>query len=180
MHSSTVWGDATPSTSGGLRSTARRSRQKGGCADRAEPNGSGQAGLEAPHPHRCQRHPARGSPDGRQRARQHDAGRAGRCGTADPPALGQAPQATQQAARRQGLRSPPLPPNPDPPRHPTPHRTPRHREQRQAGSAPVGRRAHPVLVRPVSPAIRYERRADIHTAFLTLASAIIAWRFVQR
>ena len=29
-------------------------------------------------------------------------------------------------------------------------------------------------------AIRYERRADIHTAFLTLASAIIAWRFVLR
>jgi transposase len=29
-------------------------------------------------------------------------------------------------------------------------------------------------------AIRYERRADIHAAFLTLASAIIAWRFVQQ
>ena len=29
-------------------------------------------------------------------------------------------------------------------------------------------------------AIRYERRADIHTAFLTLASALITWRFVQR
>ncbi|WP_408901638.1 transposase, partial [Paracraurococcus ruber] len=29
-------------------------------------------------------------------------------------------------------------------------------------------------------AIRYERRADIHAAFLTLASAMIAWRFVQR
>ncbi|TDG11448.1 IS5/IS1182 family transposase, partial [Paracraurococcus ruber] len=25
-----------------------------------------------------------------------------------------------------------------------------------------------------------ERRADIHAAFLTLASAMIAWRFVQR
>ncbi len=29
-------------------------------------------------------------------------------------------------------------------------------------------------------AIRYERRADIHTAFLTLASALITWRFIQR
>jgi hypothetical protein len=29
-------------------------------------------------------------------------------------------------------------------------------------------------------AIRYERRADIHLAFLTLASALITWRFVQR
>ena len=29
-------------------------------------------------------------------------------------------------------------------------------------------------------AIRYERRADIHTAFLTLASALITWRFVQK
>jgi transposase len=29
-------------------------------------------------------------------------------------------------------------------------------------------------------AIRYERRADIHRAFTTLASALITWRFVQR
>jgi IS5 family transposase len=29
-------------------------------------------------------------------------------------------------------------------------------------------------------AIRYERRADIHMAFLMLASALITWRFVQR
>ena len=28
--------------------------------------------------------------------------------------------------------------------------------------------------------VRYDRRADIHAAFLTLASTIIAWRFVQR
>ena len=29
-------------------------------------------------------------------------------------------------------------------------------------------------------AICYERRADIHQAFLNLAAAIITWRFVQR
>jgi transposase len=29
-------------------------------------------------------------------------------------------------------------------------------------------------------AVRYERRADIHLAFTTLASALITWRFVQR
>jgi transposase len=29
-------------------------------------------------------------------------------------------------------------------------------------------------------AIRYERRADIHLAFTTLASALITWRFVQQ
>jgi transposase len=29
-------------------------------------------------------------------------------------------------------------------------------------------------------AVRYKRRADIHAAFLTLASAIIAWRLIQR
>jgi len=28
--------------------------------------------------------------------------------------------------------------------------------------------------------VRYERRADIHLAFLTLAAALITWRFVQR
>ena len=29
-------------------------------------------------------------------------------------------------------------------------------------------------------AVRYERRADIHLAFTTLASALITWRFVQQ
>jgi transposase len=29
-------------------------------------------------------------------------------------------------------------------------------------------------------AIRYERRADIHLAFTTLAAALITWRFVQQ
>lgn len=29
-------------------------------------------------------------------------------------------------------------------------------------------------------ATRYERRADIHLAFTTLAAALIAWRFVER
>ena len=29
-------------------------------------------------------------------------------------------------------------------------------------------------------AIRYERRADIHLAFTTLAAALITWRFVQK
>jgi transposase len=29
-------------------------------------------------------------------------------------------------------------------------------------------------------AVRYERRADIHLAFTTLAAALIAWRFVER
>jgi hypothetical protein len=33
---------------------------------------------------------------------------------------------------------------------------------------------------PACLSIRYERRADIHAAFLTLAFAIIAWRFVLR
>ena len=29
-------------------------------------------------------------------------------------------------------------------------------------------------------AIRYERRADIHEAFLSLAAALICWNYVQR
>jgi transposase len=29
-------------------------------------------------------------------------------------------------------------------------------------------------------AIRYERRADIHLAFSTLAAALIVWRFIER
>jgi transposase len=29
-------------------------------------------------------------------------------------------------------------------------------------------------------AIRYERRANIHLAFTTLAAALITWRFLQR
>ena len=29
-------------------------------------------------------------------------------------------------------------------------------------------------------ALRYERRADLHEAFLTLACALISWRFIQK
>jgi transposase len=49
----------------------------------------------------------------------------------------QALPAARQAACRQGLRSPPLPPRPDQPPHPASDRTPWHPEQRQAGAAPL-------------------------------------------
>ena len=122
---------------------------QGGRTDGAKPDRPGQAGLEAPRPHRCQRHPARGSPDGRERARQHDAGGGGRCRAADPAVLGTTQAQAQQAPRRQGLRSPPLPSCLDPPSHPASHRSTRYREQRKARTAQVGRRTDPGVVQPV-------------------------------
>lgn len=41
------------------RWTAPAFRHKGGRGDRPEPDGPRQAGLQAPHPRRCQRHPPR-------------------------------------------------------------------------------------------------------------------------
>ena len=54
-----------------------------------------------------------------------------------------------QAARRQGLRPPPLPPRVPCPRHQAPHCSARHGQQPEAGTTPLGGRAHPRLAEPV-------------------------------
>ena len=63
------------------------------------------------------------------------------------------------------------------------HRSARRRVEREAGTAPMGRReadAVSWLNRFRGLKVRYERRADIHQAFLNVGCALICWRYVQR
>jgi len=92
--------------------------------------------------------------------------------------LGSTAPAPGQAACRQSLRSPPLPPRR--------HIQPRIARRGIESSAKLGRHRW-VVERTLAwfgqfrrLVVRYERRADIHLAFLTLAAALITWRFVQR
>ncbi len=89
----------TASTSVEPPSTAPRSRAKKGARRQAETDRPGQAGHEAPRPHRREGHPPRPEADGRQRARQPDAGGGRGCRPADPVMLGAATQAALEAAR---------------------------------------------------------------------------------
>lgn len=66
---------------------------KKGPGGRPEPDRPGQAGHEAPRPHRCEGHPPRAGAYGSQRARQPDAGGGRGCRPANPPVLGTAAQA---------------------------------------------------------------------------------------
>ena len=45
----------------------------------------------------------------------------------------------------------------------------------------VGRGAHLCLAQSVSsPAVRYDKRADIHEAFLSLGCALICWQSLRK
>jgi transposase len=134
------------------RSTARACRPKGGRAYRPEPDRPRQAGQQAPRPGRGRWHPARFRPDAGERARQRDAGAGARRGAAGPAVPGPAPQAPGQAARRQRLRLPPLPPRLPPARRRPAHRQAWGRQLRAARPAPVGCREDAGLVRPLPPA----------------------------
>ncbi len=100
----------TRSTGAGPVWTVPASRPKGGRRRRSEPDGSRQTGHEAPCCGRPRRHPARQPPDrgqpprlGRLRGRCSMPSRRSSSRTA-------AAQAPRQAACRQGLRHPALPP----------------------------------------------------------------------
>jgi len=83
---------------------------RGGRGRRPEPDGQREAGLEAPRPYRPARDPARHRADRRQRARQSPARAAPRRRARNPDgASWPATAPADQAARRQGLRLPPLP-----------------------------------------------------------------------
>ena len=75
-----------------------------------------------------------------------------RPGAADPPAAWPPATPPDEAARRQGVRLPPLPPSlPKAGHHPA-HRPAGDREQPAARPTPLGGRAHPVVDRSVPPA----------------------------
>ncbi len=133
---------------------------KRGRGDRSEPDGSWQAGLEAPPPGRRQRHPARFEDLPGQPPRQPAHRGTRRCRAADPPVRRPAAPKARQAP---------------------PDRPARHREQRAPGTTPMGGRAHTGLVRPLPPhRCPYERRADIFRAFHHIAASLVCRRFVQR
>src|SRR4051794_29410682 len=71
-----------------------------------------------------------------------------------PPSAGPATPAPAEAARRQGVRLPPLPPRLPQARHRPAHRPARDREQRAPRPAPLGGRAHAVPGRPLPSADR--------------------------
>lgn len=88
-----------------------------GAGDRPQPDGSWQAGLQAPPRDRPPRPPARGRPGGGDRPRFADGGGGRRRHPAHPAAARAAEKAAGQAARRQGVRLPPLSAGAAPARH---------------------------------------------------------------
>ncbi len=62
-----------------------------------------------------------------------------------------------------------------------PYRPARDRDQRAAGAASVGGRANAGVVGPLYRrlAVRYERRADIHEAFLHLGCSLICFNYLS-
>ncbi|CAA9554161.1 MAG: Mobile element protein, partial [uncultured Thermomicrobiales bacterium] len=110
---------------------------------------------------RPRRHPARRAPDRRQPPRVGRLRGAARCDPPDQAAQRAAAQTPEQAARRQGLRHPPLPRRAASPPQPGPHRPQGHRQQRAARSSPLGGRAHPGVAQPLPApdgALRAPRR----------------------
>ena len=130
-------GCTAPSSSTGAEPpwTAPAWPPKKGRGDRPEPHRPRSPGQQAARRRGRARHTARRRPERGQPARQHDAHRDPGCGAARP--LGQArpaTAATRQAARRQGLRSSPLPEGMPRARHRAPDCPARRRGRR----APLG------------------------------------------
>ena len=163
--------------------TARLSRQKGGCRDRTKSDGSRQAGQQAPHRGRCQRHAARCADRTRQLARQPHAGAdAGRHPFGEERKTWPTAMPARQAACRQGLRLPALPPGVPRPRHPVPYRQAGRRQQPTPWTCHrwVVERTHAWLNRLRRLCVRYERRADIFLAFNILGCALVCLKQIRR
>ena len=169
-------GKPTASIGAAPRWIVPASRPKGGPTHRTESNGSRQTGHEAPSCGRPARYPARRAPDRRQPPRLRRLRDPDRRDPTDPTAERSAAQAPRQAPCRQGLRLP---------RCRSALRR-RHIQVRIArkgidSSKRLGRHRWVVertlawLSRFRRLTVRYERRADIHQAFLTLGCALICW-----
>lgn len=175
--------EATPggSTGTGPTWTARAPRPKGGRGGWPQSHRSWQAGHETARDWRPPRNSAGQSPDGREPPRQQRLRGVDRRRARDPAALGAAAQAPSHAACRHGLRHPPLPP----------FLLRRHigvriarkgieSSQRRGRHRWVIDRTLAWLSRYRRLTIRYERREDIHQAFLTLGCALICFNHLPR
>ncbi len=150
------------STGAAARSTVRALWRKGGIADRSEPDGSRQTGVEAPSCGRPGGHAARRDVVGRQPARQHDAGAdPGRRSRRTARARSTA-SSPRQAARRQRLRPQALSSGMPSPLGHTPHCPARRRKQPEAWAPSLGGGADLRLARPLPPPCRPLRTPRRH------------------
>jgi transposase len=157
----------------------------GGREDRSQSDGQGQEGFQAPSGDRPKRRPALSDSYRRKRPRLEGARRGRGWHPADPWSSWSArktAQAPEEAACRQSLRLSSLPRGTQEERHNPAHRSAGHRVQREAGAIQVGGGTDAVVAEPRNRRlkVRYERRDDIHQAFLDLGCALICWRYVQR
>ena len=157
--------------------TVRPSRPKKGGRNRSEPDRPRQAGHQTPSDHGSERHPARLFADRGQRSRQHTFRDPSRFCAARRGQARQTEEQTRQAARRQSLRSPPLPASLPASAYQTTYRPARRRDQPEARRTSMGNRTQLRMVQQVQAAhYRYERRLDMHHAFTSIACSIICLR----
>lgn len=127
------------------------------------------------------RNAARVQAERRQRARLEGLRRTDRCDPASPWPSRSSSQAPGEAARGQGLRLPAVPSGADQAPDQGSDRAPRRRLVGASWPSPVGGRADAgVADRFRRLKVRYERRADIHEAFVRLGCALITWDAVNR
>ena len=157
------------STGRGRARTRRACPQKGGRKDRQDPDGSRRAGLEAPPCFRPQGRPAHGSAHRGQRPRLEGLrGDGGRRRAGQAPRSWPTEETPGEAAGGQRLRLPSVQGSAPEARHQGAHRPARgglHIEKLGRHRWVVGRTLA-WLARYRRLSVRYERRADIHEAFL--------------
>jgi transposase len=145
----------------------------------AEPHGSRATGLQAPRPRRRERRSGQRDPDRREPQRCHPTAAAGRRHPADSrhtrPTTAQTQGHLCRPRLRFGCASSPT----SRARHPAGHRQAPHRTRQRPGQMPLGRR-HSWLDGFRRLRIRFERRSDIHEAFLKLACSLVCWNIFSR
>jgi transposase len=138
-------------------------------------------GLEAPRCGRPRRHPALGDPlDGQHLRLQGPQGGSGRHLCLPQAFSWTTAQAPQRATLRRSLRLAPTSGGFEEEEHNPSDSMAGHRLQRVTGRIRVVERTLLWMNRFRRLKVRYERRDDIHQAFLDLGCALICWRYVRR
>ena len=168
------------STGHGRRSTARTCGRLGGRQNRPESGRSRTQRLEAPPDRLRARHAARDLAHGRQPQRHHaDAAARGRDPGRARPSWPAAPPPAQAVWRSR------LPLAPGTARAAPAWHLGEDRQARQSAwirtrPRALGRRADDRLAPPVpAPRVRYERRDDIHEAFLAIGCSLICLKLLR-
>ncbi len=150
---------------------------------RAQPGRPRKARQQAPRPHRRRGHPARGVADQRKPQRRHPVPAPARQGPRRGRCRRPAPAQARRAPGRPRLRPRQIPAPALGPRHPPGHRRTRPATRLRPGQG-IFRYAVERTIAWLHGfrrlRIRWERRDDIHEAFLGLATCLITHRHVQR